>query len=130
MKNNIIIITFACVAIAFLAFLNKANEMANNTYKLYSTKNLYISLRLNTTNGKIKLVQWSLEDGKEFSVVLNDKDLSDGISLGKKTERFELYQTKNIFQFLLLDKITGNMWHVQWGFEPKNNWIRKIQEIG
>lgn len=130
MKNNIIIITFACVAIAFLAFLNKANEMANNTYKLYPTKNLYISLRLNTTNGKIKLVQWSLEDGKEFSVVLNDKDLSDGISLGKKTERFELYQTKNIFQFLLLDKITGNMWHVQWGFESENNLIRKIQEIG
>ena len=121
---------FACVAIAFLAFLNKANEMANNTYKLYPTKNLYISLRLNTTNGKIKLVQWSLEDGKEFSVVLNDKDLSDGISLGKKTERFELYQTKNTFHFLLLDKITGNMWHVQWGFEPENNLIRKIQEIG
>ena len=70
------------------------------------------------------------KDSKEFSVVLNDKDLSDGISLGKKNERFELYQTKNIFQFLLLDKITGNMWHVQWGFEPENNLIRKIQEIG
>ena len=70
------------------------------------------------------------KDSKEFSVVLNDKDLSDGISLVKKTERFELYQTKNIFQFLLLDKITGNLWYVQWGFEPENNLIRKIQEIG
>lgn len=99
MKNNIIIITFACVAIAFLAFLNKANEMANNTYKLYPTKNLYISLRLNTTNGKIKLVQWSLEDGKEFSVALNDKDLSDGISLGKKTERLNYTKQRTYFSF-------------------------------
>ena len=66
------------------------------------------------------------KDSKEFSVVLNDKDLSDGISLGKKTERFELYQTKNIFQFLLLDKITGNMWHVQWGLDSKKRWIVPI----
>ena len=104
--------------------------MENNTYKLYPTENLYVYLLLDTTNGKIKFVQWNLEYNDEFSVVLNDKDLSYGISLGKKTERFELYPTKNMFQFLLLDKITGNVWHIQWAFDPKNNWIRKIQEIG
>lgn len=115
--------------IATLEFVKKMNEMVTNTYKLYPTENNHISLLLDTTNGKIKLVQWNLDADNEFSVVLNDEDLSDGISLGKKTERFELYPTKSIFQFLLLDKITGNMWHVQWGFEPENNLIRKIQEL-
>lgn len=50
--------------------------------------------------------------------------------IAKISSDYCLWKTKNIFQFLLLDKITGNMWHVQWGFEPENNLIRKIQEIG
>lgn len=103
--------------------------MVTNTYKLYPTENNHISLLLDTTNGKIRLIQWSLDSNNEFSTLLNDEDLSDGISLGKKTERFELYPTKNIFQFLLLDKITGSVWHVQWGFDPENNLIRKIQAL-
>lgn len=115
--------------IATLEFVKKMNEMVTNTYKLYPTENNHISLLLDTTNGKIKLVQWNLDADNEFSVVLNDEDLSDGISLGKKTERFELYPTKSIFQFLLLDKITGNMWHVQWGFDIKDRWVRKIQAL-
>ena len=82
-------------------------------YKLYPTENIYNFLQLDTSTGKIDVVQWSLDDGKEGSVTLNDEDLSLDTGCGT----FELYPTKNMYQFILLDKVTGRKWHVQWGFE-------------
>ena len=41
-------------------------------------------------------------------------------------DRYKLYPTKNIYQFLLLDKVTGRRWHVQWGFESSKRWIKRI----
>lgn len=72
--------------------------------------------------GKIEIVQWSLDDDKEGSATLNNEDLSLGTGCGT----FELYPTKNIYQFLLLDKVTGRRWHVQWGFESSKRWIKRI----
>ena len=59
---------------------------------------------------------------KEGSATLNNEDLSLGTGCGT----FELYPTKNIYQFLLLDKVTGRRWHVQWGFESSKRWIKRI----
>lgn len=91
-------------------------------YKLYPTENIYNFLQLDTRTGKIDVVQWSLDDGKEGSVTLNDEDLSLDTGCGT----FELYPTKNMYQFLLLDKVTGRKWHVQWGFEASKRWIKRI----
>ena len=99
----------------------------SNTYKLYKTENIYIFLRLNTSNGKIDLVQWNLDRDKEFITVLNDVDLTYGISIGNHNGRFELYPTQNMYQFLLLDKNLGSMWHVQWGFYSEKRWIVPIK---
>ncbi len=91
-------------------------------YKLYPTENIYNFLQLDTMTGKIEIVQWSLDNDKEGSATLNDEDLS--LSTGCGT--FELYPTKNMYQFLLLDKVTGRRWHVQWGFESNKRWIQRI----
>ena len=91
-------------------------------YKLYPTENIYNFLQLDTMTGKIEIVQWSLDDDKEGSATLNNEDLSLGTGCGT----FELYPTKNIYQFLLLDKVTGRRWHVQWGFESSKRWIKRI----
>ena len=91
-------------------------------YKLYPTENIYNFLQLDTSTGKIDVVQWSLDDGKEGSVTLNDEDLSLDTGCGT----FELYPTKNMYQFILLDKVTGRKWHVQWGFEASKRWIKRI----
>ena len=101
-------------------------EMFSNIYKLYKTENVYIFLQLNTSNGKIKQVQWNLDRDKEFTTVLNDVDLTYGITIGNVADRFELYPTQNMYQFLLLDKAVGSMWHVQWGLEDKKRWIVPI----
>lgn len=91
-------------------------------YKLYPTENIYNFLQLDTKTGQIDVVQWSLDDDKEGSVTLNAEDLSFGTGCGT----FELYPTKNMYQFLLLDKVTGRKWHVQWGFEAAKRWIKRI----
>ncbi len=97
-----------------------------NRYKLYQTDNIYTLLQLDTKTGRIEQVQWSLDSNQEGSVIINDTDLSFGNGYGSGS--FELYPTKNIYQFILLDKTNGRKWHVQWGMEYAKRWIRRIFE--
>lgn len=95
-----------------------------NRYKMYQTENIYNLLRLDTKTGRIDQVQWSLDSDKEGTVTINSNDLSYGQGYGSNT--FELYPTKNMYQFILLDKTDGRMWHVQWGMESNKRWITRI----
>ena len=97
-------------------------EVYANRYKMYSTQNMYNLLKLDTQTGRIEQVQWSLNDNKEFTSIINSQDLSweNGIN------SFELYPTQNMYQFIVLDKSTGRTWHVQWGLEAKKRWIKRI----
>ena len=93
-------------------------------YKLYQTDNIYTFLQLDTKTGMIEQVQWSLDSDNEGSVSINIEDLTYGLGFGSGS--FELYPTKNMYQYLLLDKTTGRKWHVQWGMESSKRWIRRI----
>ena len=93
-------------------------------YKLYPTENIYTFLQLDTKTGRIEQVQWSLDADNEGSLTINGEDLSYGSDYGSGC--FELYPTQNMYQFMLLDKITGRKWHVQWGMENRKRWIRRI----
>ena len=99
---------------------NKENEA--NRFKIYPTENIYILIKLDTQTGKLELIQWSLKSKDEFSATLNNDDLSWYSGLNS----FELYPTKNMYQFILLDKATGRNWHVQWGTKSSEMWIRRI----
>lgn len=98
-----------------------ASNLNANRYKLYQTDNMNYLLKLDTFTGKVWMVQWSLDIAEEGSDVINGEFLSN-----TNYCKYELYATKNIYQFMLLDKETGNQWHIQWGLEPENRWIRKI----
>ena len=93
-------------------------------YKLYQTDNIYTFLQLDTKTGRIKQVQWSLDSAEEGSVIINDEDLTYGFDY--EYGSFELYPTKNMYQFILLDRATGWKWHVQWGMKSGERWIRRI----
>ena len=93
-----------------------------NRFKLYPTENIYTLLKLDTATGKIDQLQWSLDSDKEGSFTINNDDLS----LGSGNGTFELYPTKNMYQFILLDKVTGRQWHIQWGMEASKRWIRRF----
>lgn len=96
-----------------------------NRYKLYPTDNIYTLLELDTQTGRIKQVQWSLDSDNEGTLTINNDDLSFGLGYGSNS--FELYPTKNMYQFILIDKTDGRKWHVQWGTSgDKSRWIRRI----
>lgn len=93
-------------------------------YKLYQTENIYTLLQLDTKTGEIEQVQWSLDSENEGCVTINNIDLTYGSGHGSGS--FELYPTKNMYQFILLDKTSGRKWHVQWGMKTNERWIRRI----
>lgn len=97
---------------------------AVNNYLFYPTTNIYTFLKLDTRNGKIWQVQYSMDDN-EFEVVLNSREL---VTAGKPGQ-FALYPTTNNWTFLLLDTINGDVWHVQWSQEVENRGIIPIRSI-
>ena len=100
------------------------NSSLKVRYKLYQTDKIYTLLQSDTKTGKIDQVQWSLETDNEGSITINDQDLSYGAGYGSGS--FELYPTKNMYQFILIDKTDGRKWHVQWGIGKNKRWIRRM----
>ena len=91
-------------------------------YKMYQTENIYNLLKLDTWTGRVWQVQWG--DTKErVEVIINYRDLRDW-STGKDDDyeyaaknrngRFEMYPTKNMYTFILLDTYSGKTYQVQW----------------
>ena len=97
------------------------NSELGNRFELYPTKNIYNFLRLDRVTGQIEQIQWSTDKYNELSVPVNTENLSLS-----STSFFELYPTDNIYQFILMDKSNGRTWHVQWGMERADRWIRRI----
>ena len=92
-------------------------------YRLFSTRNMYTFIKLNTRNGLMWQVQWSLKDNK-FQVPLSLSSLVS--SEEEKNGRFFLYPTTNIYNFILLDQIDGRAWQVQWSIEEKDRMVIRI----
>ncbi len=124
--------TFATLIMLFFAIHSLAQSNINSeavevpTYKLYPTENMWNFLKLDTRTGRIWQVQFSVDgDKSRFEVVLNDRDL---IWDGKYfiNGRFELYPTKNMYNFILLDRITGDTYQVQWSLKEKNRAVFAI----
>ncbi|RKR08886.1 hypothetical protein C8C83_0481 [Flavobacterium sp. 90] len=90
-------------------------ESTTSAYQLFPTQNMYTFIKLDTRNGQMWQVQWNTESKSRFVTTLSD------ISLVNKDEekngRFFLYPTTNIYNFILLDKVDGRTWQVQWGKE-------------
>lgn len=102
---------------------NQANEKF--VYQLFPTKNYWTFIKLDTRNGKMWQVHFTLErDGVEGEFVLNSVPL---VTKEKETTgRFTLYPTENIYNFILLDKIDGNVFQVQWSLEEKYRGVLPI----
>lgn len=97
-----------------------------NRFKLYKTENMNTLLELDTKTGIIKQIHWALKSDEEKVYTINPNDLSESLELGPGV--FELYATNNMFQFILINKINGSKWHIQWGDDKEHRWIRKIKQ--
>ena len=85
---------------------------------------MWTFIKLNTITGKIWQVQYGNSNDKRFSTVLNSMDLA----VGKEHTpgRFTLYPTQNMWTFILVDQIDGDMWQIQWGLDKKDRLVLPI----
>lgn len=96
----------------------------NDRFKLYPTENIWTFIKLDTRTGQMWQVQYSVESNDmRFEQPLNPKPL---VASGTENGRFELYPTQNIYNFILLDQVNGNVWQVQWSFEEETRGIAPI----
>ena len=100
------------------------NLSLKERYKLYPTQNMYNFLLLDTKTGQIEQIQWSMKPENEIHSTINSVDLTYGQGYGSRS--FELIPTQNMYTFLLMDKTTGRIWHVQWGLENRKRGIWNI----
>lgn len=97
-------------------------EYMTSAFQLFPTQNMYTFIKLDTRNGHIWQVQWSTENKSRFETTLSDISL---VNKGEeKNGRFFLYATTNIYNFILLDKVDGRTWQIQWGKEKDRAVIR------
>ena len=94
-----------------------------NNYVLYPTTNIYTFLKLDTRNGVIWQVQYSMDEN-EFECILNDRELVTNGEPGQ----FALYPTTNNWTFILLDTKNGDTWHVQWNQDKSKRGIYHIRQ--
>ena len=94
-------------------------------YKLFPTSNMWTFLKLDTRNGRIWQVQFSVKGSEyRYEIPLSYSYL---VEVGKeKNGRFTLYPTSNMYNFILLDQIDGRMWQAQWSEDSKNRGIMPI----
>ena len=96
-------------------------------YKLFPTQNMWTFIKLDTQTGQMWQLQYSVNDDKgRFEYDLNPNALV--VNDKKVNGRFELYPTKNIYNFILLDKIDGKAWQVQWSFDEENRAVLPINK--
>jgi hypothetical protein len=96
---------------------------SNVVYRLFATKNTYNFIKLNTRNGKMTQVQWSLKDNI-FETTLSN--ISRVTKDEEKNGRFFLYPTTNSYNFILLDQIDGRAWQVQWNIDAEKRMVIRI----
>lgn len=129
MKTFFLTLTFALTTM--LTFAQSTSDIpiqnistdSEVTYRLFSTRNMYTFIKLDTRNGKMWQVQWSTK-GSDYRFETTLSDISRVDKEEEKNGRFFLYPTTNIYNFILLDQIDGRAWQVQWGKEGERAVLR------
>ncbi|GAB6008564.1 hypothetical protein [Dysgonomonas reticulitermitis] len=95
-------------------------------YKLFPTENYWTFIKLDTRNGKMWQIHFTISnDDYEGELILNSRSLvwteKDEIN-----GRFTLYPTKNMYNFLLFDQISGRTYQVQWNNDSNKRFVTPI----
>jgi hypothetical protein len=130
MKRIIVSIIIGLVSVtAFAQSTSEAPIQSISTdsavvYRLFSTRNMYTFIKLNTRNGQMWQVQWGTDNKYRIEDTLSD--ISRVNKDEEKNGRFFLYPTTNIYNLILLDQIDGRVWQVQWSTEVKQRMVIPI----
>ena len=123
MKIGKYIIIFLFASILISCFDTSSQNETEN-YRLFPTKNMWTFIELDTVTGKMWQIQYVLEGDNRGGVILHEQDLLEGRK--KVPGRFTLYETQNMYNFILHDQIEGRTWQAQWSMDEKNRGIIRI----
>lgn len=101
--------------------LCSAREILGNKdgrFCLYEASNMWTFILLDTYTGKTWQVQYSV-DGEEYMMVvpINSVSFANPAKTSNWTNRFQLFATKNMWNFILLDSYNGRLWQVQYSLQ-------------
>ena len=119
----ILILAFCCNNIFAQDAISEPSQWSQAPYRLFRTRNVWTFLQLDTINGRVWQVHYSLDDDGEI-VVLDNQDRASGKE--RIPGRFTLYPTSNMYNFILHDQIDGISWQVQWSFNRNNRFVIPI----
>lgn len=125
MKRAILSLASVLLAISMVY----SQEVTNERYVLYPTKNIWTFLKLDTSNGKIWQVQYSVE-GADYRFETNLNNTSLVLDKSRPAGRFRLYPTDNTYNFILIDTKIGTTYQVQWSQDAKNRMVLPISSDG
>lgn len=132
-KSFTILLVLLSLLVGFTAYSQTFvpnGKSANNTefaFKLYPTDNMWTFIKLDSRTGKIWQVQYSIDgDQYRFESSLNESDLTRVAGGDAVNGRFELYPTQNTYNFILLDRVKGTTYQVQWNIDKDNRGIMVI----
>lgn len=110
--------------------IDVVNELniASPRYKIYKTQNTYNLIRLDTATGAVWQVQYRMGTSQAMILEIDETSLL-GYYEKEIPGRFELYETNNMYTYLLIDTQTGRVWQVQWNTEgPSKRFRERIYE--
>lgn len=104
-------------------------QMQENTkelpaFKMIATENIHILLKWNTRTGEVWMTQYALSDTDALEHKI--PSIINVASENSWNGRFELYPTKNMFNFIMVDTYYGNTYQVQWNTKDENCFIVPI----
>ena len=114
MKKILLIVLFvlACFSAGAQDVVNTTS--ATECYKLFPTQNMWTFLKLDTRNGRIWQVQFTVKDDPDYRYQSVLSDIKRVLPSEERNNRFTLYSTQNMYNFIMLDQIDGRCWQVQW----------------
>jgi len=122
------VLVFTSVAFADEPVLTLAQtQNPNALYRLFSTKNVFNLLLLNTKDGSLRKIQWDGKGSNTFNVPLPRCSGADVPN--SHPGRYTLQPTENVWTFILLDQDTGNSWYVQWSLNDDNDFCEPVPVV-
>ena len=101
-------------------------------FRLFETQNMWNFLLLDTRNGRVWQVQYSVRNEYPAAYFpINESKLPVPNRTGERLGRFTLQPTKNAWNFILLDQDEGNVYQCQYSItSPESNFVKPITRGG
>ncbi len=120
---TICIFIFCCNNIFAQDTISEPSQWSQALYRLFRTQNMWTFLELDTVNGRIWQVHYSLDDN---GAVVELDTQNRAVGKERIPGRFTLYPTTNIYNFILHDQIDGKSWQVQWNYDVEKRFVVPI----